>query len=643
VRLAVGRSTKLLARSLSSTPATGRSANGAAALTSWAEPARPGESARTMQAADYAAMPRAAEYVKSLSAADLQADAACSGWLRKRSEHVKQWNKRWFVLWPKVPQEGQGRLLVYYGKPNDEQARGVYRLHPGEYSLQTEQTKKHKVCLVLTTNKPNKWDEIIDRIVLSVDDVEKAVDWARAINSTGIAAQKKERKAPPTAQLGAGLGNIIEECDEDEEEESEEESDDESATSTAGSEASSRGSSPFLGASGVREGIPPLKLEAEPEPEPELEPGSSSAAATQKSTSRIRLLSSKSASGLPLDESAPVRRTHACYHSLSARVSILRAATCPVALQRLSPSASNSPASSDMATAEGGDKAFGLGEAATTGLMASRWRKAGRRGGTEGELLEERRPSISVTGLDYNSLEEQMQAQQQQQQEEDGAAATSASGTPRQAVAVLGLKPWNANRASNAPMHLDLQIAKELKTLDWSPGVRKDSPKAAAAGGGGAAFSDMSGRGGGGGEQATSRSASAPELHPQQPAAAATTPRSPSLSPSTSPASAAAAAAAGSSSRSSSRSPPVSPAKAVARGGGGGGGLSGDGSGGSGRTLAAALRSSIGGSTPENKALQEALLRAGGAGDVRSVLAVMSEYVNGVNGKLKEMESESAR
>jgi hypothetical protein len=81
----------------------------------------------------------------------------------------------------------------------------------------------------------------------------------------------------------------------------------------------------------------------------------------------------------------------------------------------------------------------------------------------------------------------------------------------------------------------------------------------------------------------------------------------------------------------------------VARGGGGGGGLSGDGSGGSGRTLAAALRSSIGGSTPENKALQEALLRAGGAGDVRSVLAVMSEYVNGVNGKLKEMESESAR
>lgn len=70
-----------------------------------------------MQAADYAAMPRAAEYVKSLSAADLQADAACSGWLRKRSEHVKQWNKRWFVLWPSANRPGDGRVLFWFDKP----------------------------------------------------------------------------------------------------------------------------------------------------------------------------------------------------------------------------------------------------------------------------------------------------------------------------------------------------------------------------------------------------------------------------------------------------------------------------------------------------------------------------------------------
>ena len=243
-----------------------------------------------MQAADYAAMPRAAEYVKTLSAKDLQADAACSGWLRKRSEHVKQWNKRWFVLWPKVPNEGQGRLLVYYSKPNDEQARGSYRLNPGEYSLQTEQTKKHKVCLVLTTNKPNKWDEIIDRIVLSADDVEKAVDWARAINSTGIAAQKKERKAPPAAQLGSGLGNIIEECDEEEEEEESDGDESGSEMDQSDDDASSAGDSepldtpPLLAKSaGVQEGIPPLLLQApEPEPEPEL-----------TKSGRIRLVSSK--------------------------------------------------------------------------------------------------------------------------------------------------------------------------------------------------------------------------------------------------------------------------------------------------------------------------------------------------------------
>ena len=267
-----------------------------------------------MEAADYAAMPRAAEYVKTVSAKDLHSDAACSGWLRKRSEHVKQWNNRWFVLWPKVPKEGHGRLLVYYSKPNDEQARGSYRLNPGEYSLQTEQTKKNKVCLVLTTNKPNKWDEIIDRIVLSADDVEKAVDWARAINSTGIAAQKKERKAPPAAQLGGGLGNIIEECDEDEEEEEEEEEEDESGsereesdgdgTSTGEIEALDRGSTPPSSASaaGVQEGIPPLLLEPpELEPEPEPEPIAKSALAKN---GRMRL---RSAKAISTDETVPVR------------------------------------------------------------------------------------------------------------------------------------------------------------------------------------------------------------------------------------------------------------------------------------------------------------------------------------------------
>lgn len=41
---------------------------------------------------------------------------------------------------------------------------------------------------------------------------------------------------------------------------------------------------------------------------------------------------------------------------------------------------------------------------------------------------------------------------------------------PKKSVPILGLKPWDASRAKSAPMHLDLQISKELSTLDWSPG-----------------------------------------------------------------------------------------------------------------------------------------------------------------------------
>jgi hypothetical protein len=54
--------------------------------------------------------------------------------------------------------------------------------------------------------------------------------------------------------------------------------------------------------------------------------------------------------------------------------------------------------------------------------------------------------------------------------------------SPAPAVPVLGLKPWNPERGRNAPMHLNLQIQKELQTLDWSPGRRR--PLAAGAGAG---------------------------------------------------------------------------------------------------------------------------------------------------------------
>jgi hypothetical protein len=165
-------------------------------------------------------------------------------------------------------------------------------------------------------------------------------------------------------------------------------------------------------------------------------------------------------------------------------------------------------------------------------------------------------------------------------------------------------------------MHLDLQIAKELKTLDWSHGAaRKGSPFEASAG---AATSNTASSGGAEADAGTATSA--PETATSLP------PASPRPS-----------------SSAGATSPHGSPVKATAVGGANSSGDESSASaGGAGRTLAAALRSSIGGSTPENKALQDALLRAG-AGDVRSVLHVMSEHVNGVNRKLRGMESERTR
>ena len=174
---------------------------------------------------------------------------------------------------------------------------------------------------------------------------------------------------------------------------------------------------------------------------------------------------------------------------------------------------------------------------------------------------------------------------------------------------MLGLKPWNATRATSAPMHLDLQIAKELKTLDWSPGAaRKESPFAASPD---AAASNAASSG-----VAEAEAGTLTSLPPSSPRASSSAGAG---SPRGSPIKAAAVLGANSSGDDSSAS-----------------------AGGAGRTLAAALRSSIGGSTPENKALQDALLRAG-TGDVRSVLHVMSEHVNGVNRKLRAMESERMR
>jgi hypothetical protein len=69
-------------------------------------PSRPGRHAGPMSAG--APLP---------SCTEIEPQCARAGWLFKQSKHVKKWNKRYFILWPKEPKPNKGRLLFYYNTP----------------------------------------------------------------------------------------------------------------------------------------------------------------------------------------------------------------------------------------------------------------------------------------------------------------------------------------------------------------------------------------------------------------------------------------------------------------------------------------------------------------------------------------------
>ncbi len=87
--------------------------------------------------------------------------------LWKRSDHIKKWNKRWFVLWPEANRPGDGRVLFWFDKPvrmrsactgpssfsrvvyassrhqllclqGDKKAKGSIKLIPGSFNLQCQ-------------------------------------------------------------------------------------------------------------------------------------------------------------------------------------------------------------------------------------------------------------------------------------------------------------------------------------------------------------------------------------------------------------------------------------------------------------------------------------------------------------------------
>eukprot|EP01043_Picozoa_sp_COSAG02_P088750 COSAG02_NODE_25821_length_648_cov_0.739526_1_plen_158_part_01 len=71
-------------------------------------------------------------------------EAARTGWLMKQGHVVKNWKKRWCVLWPAAQStwaqkhRGGGQLLVYYESPESQAPKGIVPLDPGNYEITNE-------------------------------------------------------------------------------------------------------------------------------------------------------------------------------------------------------------------------------------------------------------------------------------------------------------------------------------------------------------------------------------------------------------------------------------------------------------------------------------------------------------------------
>ena len=102
---------------------------------------------------DLSSNSKGANYWKT-PAGDLT-EAACSGWLEKEGHMVKNWRRRWFVLWPasgsKWAQIHAGslwaqargvqrtqQLLLYYESADSSAPKGIVPLEPSCFEIQSE-------------------------------------------------------------------------------------------------------------------------------------------------------------------------------------------------------------------------------------------------------------------------------------------------------------------------------------------------------------------------------------------------------------------------------------------------------------------------------------------------------------------------
>lgn len=102
---------------------------------------------------DLSSSSKGAKYWKT-PAKDLT-EAACKGWLEKEGHVVKNWRRRWFVLWPAsgskwaqfhsdslwAQTRGTQRtqqLLLYYESSDSPMPKGIVPLEPGRFTVQSE-------------------------------------------------------------------------------------------------------------------------------------------------------------------------------------------------------------------------------------------------------------------------------------------------------------------------------------------------------------------------------------------------------------------------------------------------------------------------------------------------------------------------
>lgn len=76
---------------------------------------------------------------------------AREGYMWKRSEHRRRWNKRWFVLWPAAARPGQGRMLYWFASKitgnlsgEEKKLKGSVKLVPGAFNVHTEDGRSKK-------------------------------------------------------------------------------------------------------------------------------------------------------------------------------------------------------------------------------------------------------------------------------------------------------------------------------------------------------------------------------------------------------------------------------------------------------------------------------------------------------------------